>query len=151
MKIYVMKSNPVIIEKDINASIEVIWDAITNLDKMNQWFFDNIPEFKPESGFQTRFIVKSGERNFTHVWKILEVIPGKLIKYDWRYEEYEGEGTVTFALFEKEGKSFLKLTNEGLETFPDSIPEFKRESCEAGWIFFMDRLRSYLEQESGSS
>lgn len=42
-------------------------------------------------------------------------------------------------------KTLLSLINEGLETFPQKISEFKRENCEAGWRFFFGKLKSYLE------
>lgn len=139
---------PVVIEEVFNFSKSTVWDAITNIDKMKLWFFSNIPSFKPEIGFQTAFIVRSGDRNFTHLWKIIEVIPGTLIKYQWSYEEYPGEGTVTFLISEKDVKTKLSLTNEGLETFPQSLTEFKRENCEAGWRFFIGQLKAYLEKGS---
>lgn len=145
-----MKSNsretPVIIEQHFNASIGNVWDAITNIDKMKLWFFSNIPSFKPEVGFQTNFCIQSGDRNFTHLWKIIEVIPGTLIKYHWSYEEYEGEGTVAFLLYERDDKTILRITNQGLETYPQTISEFKRENCESGWRFFIGNLKTYLEK-----
>lgn len=44
---------------------------------MKQWFFENIPAFQPEIGFEIRFNVNSGEINFLHVWNITDVIPYK--------------------------------------------------------------------------
>lgn len=89
----------------------------------------DIPSFKPEVGFQTDFCIQSGDRNFTHIWKIIEVIPGTLIKYHWSYKEHTGAGTVTFFIYEIAKKTLFRLSNEGLETFPQTIPEFKRENC----------------------
>ena len=60
----------------------------------------------------------------------------------------KGEGFVSFELFEKGEQSLLRLTNEGLETFPRDIPEFSRESCKAGWEYFIQQnLKAYLEKE----
>ena len=39
----------------------------------------------------------------------------------------------------------LQLTLEIHEDFPQDIPEFKRESGVAGWNYFLDRLKIYLE------
>jgi len=140
--------NPVIVEKTFHASAPVVWSAITNLEEMKQWFFKNIPAFEPVVGFHTSFPVQSGERTFTHVWKILDAEPYKLIKYHWAYEEYEGEGFVTFELFEKGSQTLLRLTNEGLESFPQDISEFERESCIAGWEYFISgTLKNYLEEK----
>jgi hypothetical protein len=41
----------------------------------------------------------------------------------------------------------LTLTARVVEDFDDSIPEFKRESCVAGWNYFIkERLSDYLEK-----
>lgn len=46
---------PVIVEQSFNTPIEVLWNAITEIDQMRQWLFENIPAFKPEVGFETQF------------------------------------------------------------------------------------------------
>lgn len=138
----------IIVEQIQNSSIVEVWNAITQHDQMIQWFFSNIPSFEPVVGFETEFLVRSGERNFTHIWKIIEVIPDNKIKYDWSYKDYEGVGFVTFELFEKGGQTLLRLTNVGLETFPNDIPEFKGESCRGGWEYFIQKnLKAYLENK----
>ncbi len=50
---------------------------------MHQWYFDNIPEFNPEVGFETKFNIRNEERNFLHMWKITEMTTNKKIKYTW--------------------------------------------------------------------
>ncbi len=137
---------PIVVEQDFSCSKMVVWESITELEQMRQWFFNNIPSFEPKVGFQTSFKVQSGDRNFNHIWIILEVVPFKKIKYHWSYEEYKGEGIVTFELFENDNKTILRLTNEGLETFPKSIPEFSRDSCQAGWEYFINMtLKEFLD------
>jgi len=66
---------PVVVEQTFNASIDTVWNAITEIDQMRQWFFENIPDFKPEVEFETQFNVTSGDRNFFHQWKVTEVLP----------------------------------------------------------------------------
>jgi len=138
----------IIIEQILNTSIKEVWNAITRLEEMKQWFFNNIPEFKPEVGFKVSFPVISRNIVFTHAWEILEVEGNKKIKYKWAYEEYEGEGFVTFELFERGSQTLLRLTNEGLESFPQDIAEFERDSCQAGWDYFIKgTLKNYLEDK----
>ncbi len=142
------KSEPtIIVEETFDSSIEKVWNSITQIDQMREWFFDNIPDFKPEVGFETEFIVKSDERVFTHQWQITEVIPLKLIKYNWKYEEYDGNAFVVFELTEQAGLTKLSLKNIVSEDFSDDIPEFRRESCIGGWEYFINqRLKNYLEK-----
>jgi len=140
-------AEPVMVEQDFEASVEEVWNAITQHEKMIQWFFPNIPSFEPRAGFRTAFDIQSGERNFRHLWRIVEVIPENLIKYHWSYEEYPGEGFVTFEISSRNNLTSLRLINEGLETFPLDIPEFSRESCESGWKFIISRnLKEFLEK-----
>lgn len=141
-----MNNPPIIVEQIFNQKIETVWNAITQLDYMKQWFFENIPNFKAEIGFETQFNVKAPSRDFLHQWKIIEVIPNKKIVYNWKYENISGEGKVTFELFEENNQTKLVLTNVGLESFPKEIPEFTRESCIAGWNYFIkQRLTEYLK------
>ena len=138
----------IIVEQNFNCSKIRVWEAITEPEQMKQWFFNNIPFFEPRVGFQTSFNVQSGDRNFNHIWKIMDVVPYKSIKYHWSYEEYKGEGIVTFDLIEKDNQTILRLTNDGLESFPKDIPEFSRDSCRAGWEFFIRKnLREHLDGE----
>lgn len=139
--------NPIIVEQDFNVPVEKVWNAITNVSEMRHWFFDNIPVFRPEIGFETSFNVSSGERNFRHQWKIIDVDPLNRIVYDWTYAEYVGQGIVEFKLHEDIGTSTLTVTSHGMASFDADIPEFKRESCIAGWNYFIKQnLKKYLEK-----
>lgn len=136
---------PIIVDEVFNSNKKIIWEAITELDQMKLWFFDNIPAFKPKVGFETAFNVKSGERDFMHQWKIIEVIPQEKIVYDWKYEKYLGAASLTFELFEENDKVKIEVTCIGIESFPQNIPEFRRESCLAGWNYFIkQRLKNYI-------
>lgn len=138
--------NPVTVDQLLNVPVQKVWNAITQHDQMTQWFFDNIPEFEPEVGFQTRFPVHSGERVFTHLWKLLEVVPLKKIVYQWSYLEYPGNSRVVFELKELGPQTKLLVNHEILEPFPQDIREFTSESCRTGWEYFIQgRLRLFLE------
>ncbi|QEG00238.1 hypothetical protein Mal15_43080 [Stieleria maiorica] len=139
-------SAPVVVEQSFDASTELVWKAITEREHMVQWFFENILEFRAEPGFETQFDIDTGSRVFRHLWKITEVIPKQKIVYDWRYEGFTGQGKVTFEVFEEAEGSKLRVTNEGIESFPNDIPEFTRESCEDGWTYLLQTsLKQYLD------
>ena len=138
---------PIIVEQAFDADINAVWDALTKIDLMRQWYFDDIPDFKPEVGFETQFTVTNEGRDFPHMWKVIEAIPAKKIAYSWKYDTYPGDSFVEFELFERDDSTKLKLTVHVLDDFPDDIPEFKRESCVAGWEYFIkQRLREFLEK-----
>lgn len=138
---------PVLVEQKFNVPSKEVWEAITVLDKMHTWYFNNIPAFKTEVGFETAFLIENEGRSFTHLWKITEVIPFKKITYEWRFNEYPSVlGTVSFEIFEEKKGTNLRVTNYGIETFPRDVPEFTRESCQAGWEYFINQnLKKFLD------
>ncbi len=137
---------PLIVTKQLEASPLTVWNAITKLDQMQQWFFEQIENFEPIVGFETNFVVKSGDRVFPHLWEITEVIKESKIVYSWKYEGYEGDSFVTFLLTENNSGTEISVTTKIVEDFTDGIPEFQHESCIAGWEYFLDRLNTYLNE-----
>lgn len=139
---------PVLVEQKFNVSVKDVWDAITNLEKMHQWYFNNIPDFKPEIGFETSFLIENEGRKFTHTWKVTEVEPFNKITYQWRFKEYPTVlGTVTFSIAKIEKGSLLRVTNYGIDTFPEDVPEFTRESCQGGWQYFINQnLKNFIDE-----
>lgn len=142
-------TKPIVVEQVFDVSTQSVWDAITKHDQMVQWFFQNIPEFRPEVGFKTGFNVNTGERDFYHRWTITEAVPERKIVYDWRYKNFAGVGKVIFEIGQHGKQTLLRVTTEGIESFPQDIPEFARESCEAGWKYFIQgNLKNYLEHKN---
>jgi uncharacterized protein YndB with AHSA1/START domain len=138
------KARPLVIERTFNAPIAKVWRAITNKSVMKQWSFD-IKEFKPEVGFEFQFYGEKDGVKYFHRCKITEVIPGKKLAYSWRYEGHEGNSLVTFELFAEGGKTRLRLTHEGLESFPRT-PAFARANFTEGWTCLIgSQLKEFVE------
>ena len=141
-----MKTEPFVIERTFNASIERVWKAITDRDQMKQWYFD-IENFKPEVGFEFKFYGENEGRKYVHLCKITEVIKNQKLRHSWRYEGYEGNSIVTFELFAEGTATRLKLTHEGLETFPINNPDFAKENFAAGWTYIIgSSLKEFVEK-----
>jgi uncharacterized protein YndB with AHSA1/START domain len=141
-----MKPEPFVIERVFNAPVEKVWQAITDKQQMKLWYFD-LTEFKPEVGFEFEFTGGPPEKSYLHLCKITEVVVGKKLQYSWRYAGYEGNSFVTFELFAEEDKTRLKLTHEGLETFPASNPDFAKKNFVAGWTEIIGtRLKEFVEK-----
>lgn len=140
-----MNTGPLIVERIYQAAIDTVWAAITDNSQMKKWYFD-LEAFIPEVGFEFRFTGGPEDRQYLHVCKVTEVIEGRKIAYSWRYEGYPGESVVSFELFEEGDKTRLKLTHEGLDTFPASSPDFARGNFEEGWNHILGTsLKGYLE------
>jgi len=142
-----MEAEPIVVEQTFKAPVETVWKAIAEKDQMRQWFFDAIPEFEPVEGFETQFNVRAENVDYLHLWTVKEVVPRKRIVYEWRYGGVPGNSTVTWELSETPEGTKLKLTHEGIETFPQDNPVFSRESAQKGWDYFIrESLKKYLER-----
>lgn len=136
----------IIVEQDFKSTVLRLWRSITVLDEMRQWYFKSIPAFEAAVGFSTQFMVDAGDRSFMHNWEVLEVKEFSRIVYSWNYIGFEGDAMVEFEIDEFALGSRLKLTFSVLSDFTADIPEFKKESCLAGWQYFIhENLKSYLD------
>jgi uncharacterized protein YndB with AHSA1/START domain len=141
---------PFIIERTFNARVELVWQAISTREDMKQWYFD-LKEFKAEVGFEFQFTVEHEGFTYVHHCRVTEVIPKKKLAYTWRYEGYAGDSRVTFELFAEGRQTRLKLTHEGLETFP-RIPAFARSNFMGGWTSLIgSSLKEFIEKGGGTS
>jgi len=138
------KVDTVIVERTLNAPVARVWQALTDVDQMRQWYFD-LKEFRPEVGFEFEFVVEHEGNSYHHVCKITEVIPQQKIAYTWRYKGEPGDSLVTIALLGEGEKTRLKLTHEGIETFPRT-PAYARKNFEAGWTAIIgSELKQFVE------
>lgn len=142
-----MSPRPFSIERTYQASVNRVWEAITDPKDMKEWYFD-IPEFKAEVGFNFQFAAGPEEKQYLHVCQVTSVALEKELAYTWRFEGYEGHSLVTFELFPEENKTRLRLTHSGLETFGDQ-PDFSRENFAAGWEYIIGTsLAHFLEPQN---
>ena len=132
----------------IEASPSQVWECLTQPKHMKQWFFEQMPDFRAESGFQTRFRMKSDTREFHTTWKVLQVERGKKLVVAWTYKDIPGLGEVSYILRPAGKGTQFEIRNEGLGSFPQDIPEFHYESCRGGWLYFMERLRNYILEKN---
>jgi uncharacterized protein YndB with AHSA1/START domain len=144
-----LSTAPLVIERTFNAPGEMVWKAITDAEQMRVWYFD-LEGFCPEPGTAFEFTVEHNGRVIRHLCKVTEVIPGKKIAYTWRYADCEGESLVTMELFPDGNKTRLKLTHEGIHTFPKTA-SYARGNFQAGWTSLIGtELANFLDGQSKS-
>lgn len=140
-----------VIEKTINAPAVDVWKAISDKDEMKLWYFD-LAEFKAEVGFKFEFSAgESPEKEYLHrcIIKVVEVY--KKLMYSWEYPGYEGISYVTFELEARGNETHLKLTHEGLDSFPTSNKDFAPENFAMGWTDIIGNiLPKYLAEKTHS-
>ena len=133
-----------IMERIFNAPVARVWQALTDVDQMRQWYFD-LKEFKPQVGFEFEFIVEHEGNSYHHLCRVTDVVPEKKIAYTWRYKGEPGDSLVTFELFPEHDRTRLKLTHAGIETFPKT-PAYARNNFEAGWTAIIgSELKQFVE------
>jgi len=139
------KTGALVVERTYDAPVETVWKAITEKEQMKHWYFD-FKEFKPEVGFEFQFSGGPADKQYLHLCRILEVVNLRRLKYSWRYDGYEGNSVVTFELFPEGTKTRLRLTHEGLETFPTDNPDFARANFTEGWTSIIGQsLKEFVE------
>ena len=140
-----MKDQPLILEQEFNSPIELVWRAITEKELMEKWYFV-IDDFKLEVGNTFHFEGGNEDRRYTHICEIIEIIPLQKLKYSWKYKGHIGVSFVTFELFPIGKKIKLKLTHEGLDSFPKDNPDLIQENFVGGWKHLIqESLKEFLE------
>ncbi|MFC4871051.1 SRPBCC domain-containing protein [Negadavirga shengliensis] len=129
----VLKYQPVVVEKTVNAPVDKVWEALTDKEQMKQWYFE-VDDFKPEKGFRFKFAGQGLKgQQYIHRCTVTEVIPNKKLQYSWQYEGFPGYSLVTFNLSQTDTGTEVKLTHYGLETFPQDNHDFAKANFMAGW------------------
>ena len=143
-----MENISFVTERTYNAPVERVWKALTDAGQMRQWYFD-LKEFRAEPGFEFSFEGGTEEKKYQHLCRITEVIPNKKLVHTWTYPGYPGHSVVTWELFDENGKTRLKLTHAGLESFaaandPNIVPENFAE----GWTYITGTsLKNFVETD----
>ena len=142
-----MNQEPYRIERVFDAPVSEVWEALTSHQQMKKWYFD-LPDFQATPGFEFSFTGGPDEQHqYKHLCRVREVVPGKILAYSWRYDGYPGDSIVRFELTDEGGKTRLKLSHEGLETFDQANPDFARNNFEQGWTSILDSsLKKFLEE-----
>ncbi len=143
---------PVIVEHTYNAPKETVWKAITEVQHLKKWFMGAIDSFEAKPGFTTEFTIQNKGKDYVHLWKVLEVVPGEKIAVEWKFGGYAGSSIATMELFEEKEGTKLRLTHEGLETYPRDAEDLARGCFAEGWTELVNEsLRKYVEQENGKN
>jgi len=147
-----MKAEPFVIERILNSPVSAVWQAITDKEKMREWYFD-VDAFKPELGFEFRFSGTGAKgEQYLHICRVTAAIPLQKLAYTWKYDGYPGQSQVTFELFAEGDKTRLRLTHEGIETFAANGPDFAKSSFTQGWTGLIGKsLPAYLERTGATA
>ena len=138
------KDAALVLERTFDAPVSLVWNALTDKDDIRRWSFD-IREFEPKVGYEFQFYGGDETTQYLHRCRVTEAVPNKRLAYTWRYEGYAGDSLVTFELFAEGSKTRVRLTHQGLETFP-KLPAFARKNFMGGWTQIVGTsLKDFVE------
>ncbi|MEO7216074.1 SRPBCC domain-containing protein [Mucilaginibacter sp.] len=143
-----METQPLIVERTLNATASKVWEALTDNEKMKQWYF-KLESFEPRVGFEFSFAGQgsTGEK-YIHLCRVTAVEPEKKLSYTWRYEGFPGDSEVSFELFPEDDKTLVRITHTGLETMPQNGPDFALSSFSKGWNYILgESLKKFVEEQ----
>ncbi len=138
-----MSTESITIERTYPVRIEKVWQAITESDKLKEWFF-NLPDFRLEMGFE--FIISDTSGKPKHRCCLNKIVPHKILAYSFANIQTEGISQVNCELFDEGDQTRLVLIHTGLETFPLDLPGYQRKDYEWGWTYLFGKaLPGFLQ------
>lgn len=103
-------STPLIKEFTYNVPVEEVWQALTDKDKMKEWYFPQLQKFEPEVGFKFQF--EDGSDRYRKEWAVTNVVDCKTLAHNWAYEGYNGNSEVIFDLCRRGQNQVKDNSNE---------------------------------------
>ncbi len=129
-------------EHILNHSIDTVWNAITDAQKISAWFLK--ADFKAEKGYQYTFD-SSGEDCSPITGTVLEASPYTLV-YTWIVTDVPVETTVKWVLEEVENGTKLYLEHSGISNYEGGTVIKMFDSFNGGWDHCISGLVAYLKE-----
>jgi uncharacterized protein YndB with AHSA1/START domain len=99
---------PFEMEHVYDASTSEVWQALTDENKMKEWYFPQIRKFEPLVDFE--FVFTNDGSAYQKEWRVTKVTGGRVLAHSWIYKGYPGYSEVTFELYKEGDKTRLRLT-----------------------------------------
>lgn len=140
-----MDTAVIVIERTYDAPVERVWDALTDIYKLNEWFF-KLEDFKATPGFAFSFSGNDNGVKVVHECVVTEVVPMQKLTYSFIYSGYPQKSYVTFVLFPEGDKTKLILTHSELEEIAKGSPMYGRHKFLGGWTYLTGKLAEFLDK-----
>jgi uncharacterized protein YndB with AHSA1/START domain len=133
----------------IQAPPRKVYEAVTTVQGLKGWWSQNTDANNGD------ITIRFGGKNFQTL-RLLDPVPDKTVAWEWIAQYFPLEGTtqadewvgtkVSFDIqANPDGSSTLLFTHLGLT--PQLVCY---EKCNAGWNYFLDSLKNYVEQGRGT-
>ena len=137
----------VVIKQRVNAPVDKVWKAITDISLMKDWYFD-IADFSTDLNSEFSFYGNEENNKHQHHGEILEVIPKEKLKHTWSYPQITKDKTIVKWNLQDEGdKTLVILTHKGLENFEHLGENFSKDSFDKAWTEIVSiKLKNFIEK-----
>ena len=131
----------------IEAGADKVWDALTNPDKIKQYFFGTNAISDWKKGSSLKFTGEWEGKKYEDKGTILDSEPGKLFRYTYwssmgkLEDKPENYATVTYELVPAGNETILNITQDNVETAES------REHSESNWQWILTELKKFVEEK----
>ena len=151
-------NDSVIVEIEIAAPPERVFQALTDAAELRQWFTDpscpiHLWEMDARLGGRYRYNTEAGTavvnkvREFECHGEIVEFDPPRVLAYTWIanwHDDPSQTTVVSWVLTATKGGTHVKVTHSGLAKMPVA-----RKDYAGGWIGVLGLLKKFTEKGSG--
>jgi uncharacterized protein YndB with AHSA1/START domain len=125
------------LKRNLNAPIEKVWSAITNVDEVAKWWAPGVIEPREGGRFQLGMDTSECEGfPLDGVIKVFE--PPYLLEYTWNEDYVPAQGVVRIELLELDDNTTQLILIQ-------SVPEKDAGEASKGWQEITDSLAEYIE------
>jgi len=144
-----MKVDQLIAKADImiNATVDVVWEALTNPDKLKLFMFGSTVKSNWIKGSPITWEGEWQGKPYKDKGKILEVVPNKKLQYSHfsplsgAEDKPENYHTVTIELQQKGNQTSVQLTQDKNET------EEEKQHSQKNWEMMLTNLKKVVEKQ----
>jgi len=146
------KTRSINLRESINAPKNKVFSMLVKSDELVRWF-PTTAEADPVVGGHYAFtfeFLDPATKSHKHFGKFVDVKAGERVEYTWNADTNAviSDTKVAFILSENNGKTDIQLEHTG---WNDTDEATKRiEDHTKGWTFFLQNLKSVLEQGQDS-
>ena len=129
----------------IKAGKEKVWDALTNPEKIKQYFFGTNAISDWKKGSSLKFTGEWEGKTYEDKGTILDTEPGKLFRYTYwssmgkLEDKPENYATVTYELVPAGNETILNVSQDNIAT------EESREHSQKNWQYILEEVKKFVE------
>ncbi|MDP9475299.1 MAG: SRPBCC domain-containing protein [Actinomycetota bacterium] len=134
----------IVIRVEIGAPRDRVWQALTDEERIAQWWGDHVSFDARPGGCVTERWTDAGGREVVTSGEVVRLIAPRTLELTWADDDWDEPTRVLFRLDEAaDDATRLTLEHSGWEAFPPSTREELVRTHASGWSDHMANLAAY--------